>query len=286
MLTLYLAGNSICTQKVLITLAEKDVPYETANINLFKNEQYDPAYLKINPKGVVPSLIDDGKVIAESTLICEYLDDTIPNPRLAPADPFERTRMRMWSKAIDEGIFDATREISFSAMFRERLRGMSEEQRQTRFRNVGDPDRRARYESCYELGVESPYVFQGIAAFEKLFERTEKDLTAPTPWLLGESYTLADITLMPFVARLEYLDLLDLWVANRPHTQAWWQRAKSRPSFASAIADALTANEITEMRTSGSKIRNRLGERRAEYLSERLEQRVPETARATSPVPA
>ncbi len=48
-------------------------------------------------------------------------------------------------------------------------------------RNVGDPDRRARYESCYEQAVESPYVFQGIAAFEKLFERTEKDLTSLSP---------------------------------------------------------------------------------------------------------
>jgi glutathione S-transferase len=272
MLTLYKAGNSICTQKVLITLAEKAVPFETVNINLFKNEQYDPSYLKINPKGVVPSLIDDGKVIVESTLICEYLDDTMPNLRLAPADPFQRARMRLWSKAIDEGIFDATRELSFSAMFRERLRGMSEEQRQRRFRNVGDPNRRARYQSCYEQGVESPYVFQGIAAFEKLFANVEKDLAARGFWLLGESYTLADINLMPFVARLEYLDLLDLWVADRPCARAWWQRAKSRPSFASAIVDALTADEITEMRASGAKIKKRVGELRAEHLSERLEQ--------------
>jgi glutathione S-transferase len=267
MLTLYKAGNSICTQKVLITLAEKAVTYEAVNINLFKNEQYDPAYLKINPKGVVPSLIDDGKVIVESTLICEYLDETISTPRLAPPDPFQRARMRLWSKAIDEGIFDATREISFSAMFRDRLHGMGEEQRETRFRNVGDPDRRARYESCYAQGAESPYVFQGIAAFEKLFGRMEKDLAAQGPWLLGGGYTLADINLMPFVARLEYLDLLDLWVADRPRTQAWWQRARSRPSFASAIADALTADEIAAMRTSGAKIRGRVGERRADYLS-------------------
>jgi glutathione S-transferase len=267
MLTLYKAGNSICTQKVVITLAEKAVPYETVNVNLFKNEQYDPAYLKINPKGVVPSLLDDGKVVIESTLICEYLDDTIPQPRLAPADPFERARMRLWSKAIDEGIFDATREISFSAMFRERLHGMTEEQRQTRFRNIGDPDRRARYESCYAQGVESPYVFQGIADSERLFDKMEKDLAAGNPWLLGDSYTLADINLMPFVARLEYLELLDLWIADRPRTRAWWQRAKARPSFASAIADALTANEIAEMRTAGAKIRDRVGERRAEYLS-------------------
>ena len=51
-------------------------------------------------------------------------------------------------------------------------------------------------------------MFQAIAAFEKLFDTMEKDLAARGPWLLGESYTLADINLMPFVARLEYLDLL------------------------------------------------------------------------------
>ena len=270
MLTLYKAGNSICTQKVLITLAEQAVTFETVDINLFKNEQYDPTYLKINPKGVVPSLIDDGRVVVESTLICEYLNDTIPDLPLAPADPFQRARMRLWSKAIDEGIFDATREISFSAMFRERLRGMTEKQRETRFRNVGDPSRRARYESCYEQGVDSPYVLEGIAAFEKLFDRMEKDLAAQGPWLLGESYTLADINLMPFVARLEYLDLLDLWIDNRPHGRAWWVRAKSRPSFASAIADALTAREVSEMQTFGSSIRNRVRELRAEYLSAHL----------------
>ena len=127
-------------------------------------------------------------------------------------------------------------------------------------------------------------MFQAIAAFEKLFDTMEKDLAARGPWLLGESYTLADINLMPFVARLEYLDLLDLWIANRADTRAWWQRAKSRPSFASAMADALTANEISEMRTFGSRIRNRVGERRAEYLSDRP-QHVPGTARAPSPMP-
>jgi glutathione S-transferase len=51
MLTLYRGGNSICTQKIVITLLEKAVPRETVNINPIQ-EQYDPAYLKVNPKGV------------------------------------------------------------------------------------------------------------------------------------------------------------------------------------------------------------------------------------------
>ncbi|MBI3434936.1 MAG: glutathione S-transferase N-terminal domain-containing protein, partial [Proteobacteria bacterium] len=54
MLILYTARNSICTQKVFITLHEKALPFEAKTIDLFKNEQYDPAYLKLNPKGVVP----------------------------------------------------------------------------------------------------------------------------------------------------------------------------------------------------------------------------------------
>jgi len=272
MLTLYRFGNSICTQKVMITLAEKGAPYETIHVDLFKNEQYSPAYLRINPKGVVPSLVDGGKVVIESTLICEYLDETIPAPPLSPRDAHARARMRLWSKAVDEGLFEATRELSFSAMFRDRMRSMTEEQRQVRFRNVGDPVKRARFLSCYAEGVESPYVYEGIAAFEKAFAKMEEDLAGPPgatggPWLLGGALTLADIALMPFLARLDYLTLLPVWTADRPNVQAWWQRAQARPTFRGAIPEALSAKEIEEMRTSGAKIRARVAEKRAEYLA-------------------
>ena len=176
MLEVYKAGNSICTQKVLITLEEKGVPYTTRDVDLFNNEQYRPEYLAINPKGVVPVLVHDGKVITESTLICEYLDDTFPEPRLIPTAPYDRALMRKWSKAVDEGLFEATRELSFSAMFRERMRGMSDAQREARFTNVGDPNKRARFMSTYELGVESPYVFLAIANYENAFATWRKPL--------------------------------------------------------------------------------------------------------------
>lgn len=268
MLTLYKFRNSICTQKVLITLAEKQLAYDTVEVNLFKSEQYDPAYLKINPKGVVPSLIHDGKGVIESTLICEYLDECFPQPRLMPADPHGRARMRLWSKMVDEQLFSATRELSFSAMFRDRMRNMSEEQRQSRYRNIGDPERGAHIRSCYEEGVESPFVYQGIAAFEKAFKTMESELAAGGPWLLGAEFTLADVNLMPFVARIAYLELLPVWAAERPHVQAWWERAQARPSFIAAIPDVLTADDVAEMRNSGARIRQRVAERRAEYLAD------------------
>jgi glutathione S-transferase len=267
MLKVYSYFNSICTQKVFITLAEKAVRYETQNVDLFRNEQFSPAYLKINPKGVVPALDHDGRVVIESSLICEYLDECFPAPPLVPADPYLKARMRLWSKNVDETLFEATRELSFSAMFRERMKAMTEEQREGRYRNVGDPIKRARLMSTYVEGVESPYVFQGIGAFEMAFAKMEKDLAGAGPWLVGSAMTLADINMMPFVARLAYLDLLDAWIGDRPATRDWWQRVQALPSFVASIADKLGAKDIEDMKTHGGRIKSRVAERREEYLS-------------------
>lgn len=264
MIKLYTARNSICTQKVFLTLEEKGLNWEEVTIDLFRNEQFSPEYLKLNPKGVVPTLVHEGDVVNESTLICEYLDAVFPNPRLTPASPGDLARMRLWSKHIDEGIFEATREISFSAMFREKMRDMTAEQREGRFRNVGNPEKRARFISTYEEGVESPYVFYGIAHFEKMFRAMEKDL-ADADWLVANAYSLADINLMPFVARLEKLDLLDIWLTERPNTRRWWAAAKSRPAYVKAIEDRLTPADNAAMKKFGGALRGRIAERLAEY---------------------
>jgi glutathione S-transferase len=268
MLKLYKYGNSICTQKVFVLLDAKKIDYEPINVDLFKNEQYNPAYLKLNPKGVVPTLIHDGNVVVESTLICEYIDEVYPNPSFTPESPSQKSRMRLWSKMVDEALFAATREISFSAMFREKLKNMTAEQRETRFKNVGDPDRRARNVSCFEYGVESPYVLQGIAAFEKAFKTMEADLASEGPWLLGRDISLADINLMPFVARLACLNLLEVWLEERPHVADWWRRVEEYPSFKSQIRMHVTDTEMAEMQTSGAKIMPRVSARRQEYLND------------------
>lgn len=268
MLELYQFGNSVCAQKVRLTLAEKGLEWETREVNLFRSEQYDPEYLKLNPKGLVPTLVHDGRPIIESTLICEYLDETFPDPRLVPLNAYERTKMRLWSKAVDEGLHEGITEISFSAMFRERMRQMPEEQRQTRFRNVGDPRRRDRFISTYEHGLDSPFVFWAIGAYERAFTGMEEALSAAGEWLLGGDFTLADINLMPYVARLEYLNLLELWLERRPKVQGWWRRARARPSFEAAISGPLSGTEKDEMRVFGSRIKDSVSKLRADYLAQ------------------
>ena len=199
MLILYDFGNSVCCQKVRITLVEKGLTWEARRVDLFKTEQYDPEYLKLNPKGVVPTLVHDGTPVIESTLICEYIDETFPDPPLMPDSPAERARMRLWSKFVDEGLFDGATELSFSAMFRERMKSMPPELREKRFRNVGDPRRTDRFKSTYEHGVHSPFVLHAIAAYERAFKLMETTLAERGPWLLGQRPTLADINMMPFV---------------------------------------------------------------------------------------
>jgi glutathione S-transferase len=260
MLTLYDFGNSVCCQKVRIMLRAKGLDWETVKVDLFKAEQYDPKYLKLNPKGIVPTLVHDGKAIIESTLICEYLDDTFPEPRLVPVDPWLRTRMRLWSKMVDEGLFEGVSEISFSAMFRERMRNMPEEIRERRFRNIGDPRRRDRLMSTYKLGVRSPFVKHGIAAYERAFKMLEDTLSETGPWILGASSSLADISLMPFAARLDYLGVLDLWIKNSPGVMAWWALAREWPSFKTGLCDLISEAEFSEMRMHGPKIANDVAE--------------------------
>jgi len=256
MLTLYDFGNSVCCQKVRITLKAKDLEWQAIRVDLFRSEQYDPKYLKLNPKGVVPTLVHDGKPVIESTLICEYLDETFPQPPLVPSDPWQRSRMRIWSKLVDEGLFEGVTEISFSAMFRERMKSMPEELRQRRFQNIGDPRRRDRFKSTYELGAGSPFVLHAIAAYDRAFGLMEDTLAEGGPWIVGARATLADINLMPFAARLHYLGLLDLWTKGRPRVSAWWAMAREWPSFKRGLSDLVSDAEFTEMRTHGPKIRD------------------------------
>jgi len=269
-ITLYHFNNSVCSQKVRLVLVEKGLEWDEQVVDLFTLEQYEPEYIKLNPKGVVPTVVHDGRAVIESTLICEYLDDVFPDPPLKPTDPAECAAMRVWTKAVDEGIHEGVTAISFSAMFRERMKGMSDEQRARRYRNIGDPARRDRDRAVFEHGVDSPHVFNAIAAYEALFGKLEKVLADGRAWLMGDIYSLAEIGIAPYAARLEYLELLTVWVEHRPAVAAWWERIKARPGYRMGLSDLLTEAEIEPMNRFGGAIRQRMAERRQEYFEDFL----------------
>ena len=125
MIKLYNAAHSTCSQKVRICLAEKDLPFEDIKLDLGKAKDHlKPDYLKINPNGVVPTLVDDGQIVLDSSVICEYLDEKYPDIRLTPDDLVERARMRAWMRFLEEVPTAAVRVPSFNMGFLPRYEGM------------------------------------------------------------------------------------------------------------------------------------------------------------------
>ena len=103
MLKLYSFGPGANSLKPMLTLYEKGLDYEQVQLNPAKFEHHSEWYKAINPRGQVPALWDDGRIVTESTVICEYLEDAYPTEvKLRPDDPFGRAEMREWTKWVDE----------------------------------------------------------------------------------------------------------------------------------------------------------------------------------------
>jgi maleylpyruvate isomerase len=98
---LYGYGLSSASYRVRIALALKNLPYASINKNLRAGEHRLSDFLCINIQGFVPALgLDDGAVLTQSVAIMEYLDEIYPSPRLLPAEPLARARVRALTQAI------------------------------------------------------------------------------------------------------------------------------------------------------------------------------------------
>jgi hypothetical protein len=108
-------------------------------------------------------------------------------------------------------------------------------------------------------------VLHGIGAFERAFKMLDDALIeSGGPWILGADLTLADVNLMPYVARLDYLGVLQFWIDNRRNVEAWWAMAREWPSFKSAVDDRISETERSEMSIHGEKIAGDIAEAIAE----------------------
>jgi glutathione S-transferase len=126
MLELYHSINSVCAQKVRIALAEKGLQ-ATEHLMTLRGDQFDPAYMKLNSNAVVLTLIHDGNVIVESSVILYYLDEAFPEKPLMPHAPHARAKVRMFNKLVDEYIHNACIILTFGTAFRPALLRLSPE---------------------------------------------------------------------------------------------------------------------------------------------------------------
>src|SRR5262249_5604550 len=94
--------KSLCAQKEGERLAEKGLEWESRHLVLRAGEHQQAWYRKLNRRAVVPTLIDGERVVPESNVILEYLNKSYPDPPLAPKHPYDRARVRLWTKQLDE----------------------------------------------------------------------------------------------------------------------------------------------------------------------------------------
>jgi hypothetical protein len=104
MLVLHHAWRSSASRRVRLCLEEKGLAYESHPVDLAKMEHHTPEYLRLNPNGVIPALVHDGRALHESGTICEYIDEAFDGPPLRPDDAFGRATMRNWIRHADERI--------------------------------------------------------------------------------------------------------------------------------------------------------------------------------------
>jgi glutathione S-transferase len=237
MLELYHNINSVCAQKVRIALKEKGQDVKEHLLTL-RGDQNDPAYMKLNPNGVVPTLVHDGRPIVESSLILYYIDETFPDPPLMPKEPLARHRVRMYNKLIDEYLHNACTIMTFATAFRPNFLKVPREVWLAEI-NKAPLKRRAEYKrSVIEHGLDSEFVIDAVAQHQKLLSWMADSLDG-APYLAGERFSNADCAVIPYVLRLELLKLGGMW-ARYPAIADWWARTRERPSVKAEIFERMS----------------------------------------------
>lgn len=227
MLELYHSPISTCSQKVRLVLAEKNLPWTSRMITFADGDHLKPDYLKINPNGVVPTLVDGGDPIIDSSVINEYLEDVYPDIPLRPHEPKARARMRAWRQYIDEVPTPAIRPPSFNAYFVPIWAKLSDEQFEAYANRL--PLRKHFYKKMGRTGFSEQDIAEALDKLRQTLERMEQSL-ALGPWLNGDDYTLADVSITPTIVRMEDLGLSSMW-SDLPRVTDWYKRIRLRPNF-------------------------------------------------------
>lgn len=211
MRTLYHLWLCPFARKVRIVLAEKKLPFE---LELEKVWERREEFLALNPTGEVPVLIEAGeddeppRVFADSVSICEYLEETAPEPALLGGTASQRAEIRRLTAWFD---LKFQREVTLNLV---------DEKINKRFLGLGAPSSTAIRAGHANIAIHLAYI-------EYLIERRN--------WLAGETFSLADVSAAAQMSCVDYVG--DVPWEDFPEARSWYARVKSRPSLRPILAD-------------------------------------------------
>lgn len=207
MARLYHVPLSPFCRKVRLTLAEKKIEVELVEERYWEQSQ---EFLMRNPAGKVPVLKLDSRTLSESQAICEFLDETVPEPRLMPRDADGRYEARRLCAWFDDKFHD---EVTSKLLY-ERVNKKVMGQGYPDSKNVKFGASRIKYHLDY---------------LSWLLDQRR--------WLAGDQMTLADLTAAAHLSALDYISDVD-WNRSQ-NVRDWYSKIKSRPSFRSILADQI-----------------------------------------------
>jgi glutathione S-transferase len=207
MIRLYHVPLSPFCRKVRLSLAEKRLEVELVEEKYWER---DPDFIRRNPAGKVPVLKIDGVTLAESTPICEYLEERYPEPPLLPKDPVKRHEVRRLVSWFDDKFHN---EVTSKLLYERVNKKITKE---------GYPD--------------SGNVKSGARAIKFHLEYLGW-LLDERRWLAGSELSLADFAAAAHLSALDYISDVD-WTLSQS-VRDWYAKIKSRPAFRSLLADAV-----------------------------------------------
>jgi len=205
MARLYHVPLSPFCRKVRLTLAEKKIEVELVEERYWEQ---DPEFLRRNPAGKIPVLKLDSRTLSESQAICEYLDETVPQPPLMPRTAEGRYEVRRLCAWFDDKFHD---EVTSKLLY---------ERVNKKIMGLGYPD--------------SGNVKSGAAKIKYHLDYLAW-LLDQRRWLAGDTMTLADFAAAAHLSCLDYISDVD-W-DRQANVKDWYAKLKSRPAFRSILAD-------------------------------------------------
>jgi len=227
---LYNAPQSTCSQRVRFLLNAKKLRFEEVKLDLLAGDQLKPDYLALNPNGVVPTLVHDGTVVIDSSVIIEYIDEVFPEwENFTPKEPAKRAAMRALMRFIDEMPAAAVRVPTFNLAFLPRFAAMSEEE----FLAFAEskPLRKEFMLTMGRKGFSEKEMSSALDRLARTLVRMEAAIrSSGGPWLMGARPTLADVAVMPAIVRMADLGLDTMW-KDKPLLADWFDAIRAHPAF-------------------------------------------------------
>ena len=207
MLRLFHLPLSPFCRKVRLTLAEKRLEVELVEERYWES---GADFLRRNPAGKVPILRHEGRMLAESQAICEYLDELHPEPRLMPTDPAGRYEARRLCAWFDDKFHN---EVTANLLY---------ERVNKKIMGRGYPDSERIKTGAARVKYHLDYMHW-------LLEHRR--------WLAGNTMTLADFAAAAHLSSLDYIADVDWGRSTAVHE--WYAKIKSRPAFRPLLADQI-----------------------------------------------